>query len=865
MIFLRKRRNLFAKLTTLILLFSLLSPVSKGVAAGDVTPPKLASLSLSGTSATQGQSIRLSAEILEEESGVDVAYAYYDGPVGYSKTVYLSFNSETSKYEGSFDVSTYDGAGVWELSSIYLKDKQGNKYSIYNRETPYQGSTYEYRNLSQYNIEVYGTLIDDIAPRLGDLSLSSTRAAGGESITVSADIIEEGSGVEYAHLSFVPPNGDSEGGKPIDLIYNQETGKYEGTFYADPYDVPGIWSIGTIQLGDKLYNYYTYRNGQTPSQDDYYEVRDFSAYNIEVYGTVGDLTAPALNGFSVSKTTIMQGEQVQLSADIVDDLSGVDHVYVSYKAPVGNVYRDVELTYNAETLKYEGIFGTNPDDPAGTWPLYSVETVDKKGNFYTYYNSKEDSKGSTFEHRDLSQNNILVKALDTSAPETLLNVQGQTGTNSWYGSGVTVSLTASDNDAGIEKTLYRINGGEWQPYAEPFSLTVEGTTVVEYKSIDKAGNEEDVKASTIKIDTQKPDTKIGDVPSYPVKVDVPLSFLAQDGTSGIARTEYSVNGGNWITYQAPTYVRTEGTNTVEYRSIDMAGNVEEVKRVEFVIDKTAPATTTSTLGTGWYNSDVEVSLTATDSISGVAKSEYRLNGGSWTAYTSPVRISGQGINTLEYRSIDKVGNVEATKQVEVKVDKTAPTTTTSVKDGWYNSDTTVSLVSSDSHSGIAKIEFRLNGGAWATYTGGIVVSTEGNNTLEFRSVDVAGNTEEIKTVQVKIDKTNPLLNVTFNPSVIIGNTGKLINVKAAVDAWDALSGIASFELVSITSSQPDVVKGGKIPEPDIQGAEYGTADTDFYLRNEISGSDRIYTITYKAIDNAGNSTVTSSTILVKKK
>lgn len=856
---------MFAKLTTLILLFSLLTPVSKGMAADDVTPPKLTSLSLSGTSATQGESITFSAEMLEEESGVDVAYAYYNGPTGYSKTVYLSFNPETSKYEGSFDVSTYDGAGVWKLSSIYLKDKQGNTYSIYHRETPYQGSTYEYRNLSQYNIEVYGTLVDNTAPRLNDLSISSTRAAGGESITVSADILEEGSGVEYVQVSFVPPNGDSEGGKGIELTYNPETGKYEGTFYADPYDVPGIWSIRMIRMGDKLYNHYYYQNGQTPSQADYYEVKDFSAYNIEIYGTVGDITPPKLNGFSVSKTAIMQGEQVQLSADIFDELSGVDHVYVTYNAPVGYDYRDVELTYNAGTLKYEGMFVTSPDDPAGTWPLYSIEVIDKKGNFYRYYNSMEDSKGRTFEHRDLSQYNIIVKAPDTSAPETSLNVQGQTGTNGWYGSGVMVSLTAADNDTGIEKTLYRINGGEWQPYAEPFSLSVDGTTVVEYKSIDKAGNEEDVKTSTIKIDTQKPETKIGDIPSYPVKVDVPLSFLAQDGTSGIARTEYRVNGGNWTTYDGPTYIQTEGTNTVEYRSIDMAGNVEEVKRVEFVIDKSGPDTTTSTLGTGWYNSDVEVSLTAADSISGVEKTEYRLNGGSWTAYTSPVRISGQGINTLEYRSTDSVGNVEATKQVEVKVDKTAPTTTTSVKDGWYNSDTTVSLVGSDSHSGVAKIEYRLNGGAWATYTGSIVVSTEGNNTLEYRSVDYAGNTEEIKTVQVKIDKTNPLLNVTFNPSVIIGGTGKLINVKATVDARDALSGIASFELVSITSSQPDVVKGGKIPEPDIQGAEYGTADTDFYLRNEISGSDRIYTITYKAFDNAGNSTVTSSTIMVKKK
>ncbi|WP_316571469.1 OmpL47-type beta-barrel domain-containing protein [Neobacillus sp. YIM B06451] len=854
-----------ARVSVLLLLFSLLSPVSTGIAASDVTPPKLTSLSLSGTEATMGESITLSAELLEEESGVDIAYAHYIGPTGGSKTVYLIYNDETANYVGQFDVSTYDDAGQWKLSSVYLKDKQGNVYRIFHRETPYQGATYEYRNLSGYTIEVYGTLVDDTAPRLGDLSISSSSANGGESITLSADIIEEGSGVEYVHVSYVPPNGDSEGGKPIELTYNEETGKYEGSFYADPYDLPGIWSIGTIQMGDKLNNHYHYRNGETPYQGGYYEVKDLSAYNIEVFGTVGDTTPPQLNGFSVSQTTIIQGEQVHLSADIVDDLSGVEQVFVYYSTPLGRYdTRDLELSYNPETSRYEGVLAISESDPAGSWPLYGVEVVDQKGNFFMYYNSLENSKGQTFEHRDMSHANILVKAPDTSAPATSIDVQGQEGVDGWYSSSVIISLTAADNDAGVEKTLYRINGGEWLEYAGPFSLSADSTATVEYMSIDRAGNEESVQARTIKIDKQKPVTAIGDIPSYPVKVDVPLSFYAQDEMSGIARTEYRVNGGTWIQYTAPTYVRTEGTNTVEYRSFDRAGNAEDVKKAEFIIDKTAP-TTSSSVKDGWTNNDVEASLIAADSISGVAKTEYRLNGGSWVVYTSPVMISGQGINTLQYRSIDMAGNVEATKQVEVKVDKTAPVTTTSVKGGWYNTDATLSLVRSDSHSGVAKTEYRLNGGAWATYTGSIVVSAEGINTLEYRSVDFAGNWEDVKTVQVKIDKTKPSLNVTFNPSVIIGNTGKLVYVKANVDARDALSGIASFELVSITSSQPDVINGKKIPEPDIQGAEYGTADTDFYLRNEISGSDRVYTITYKAFDNAGNSTVIASTIMVKKK
>ena len=102
------------------------------------------------------------------------------------------------------------------------------------------------------------------------------------------------------------------------------------------------------------------------------------------------------------------------------------------------------------------------------------------------------------------------------------------------------------------------------------------------------------------------------------------------------------------------------------------------------LDLDAPATT-ATLEPGapdgdddWYVSPVTVALEADDGDGdGVASTEVKVDDGAFRAYDGPVTVGDDGEHVVAFRSTDKAGNVEETKTVAFKVDRTAPAMTCS--------------------------------------------------------------------------------------------------------------------------------------------------------------------------------------------
>ena len=75
---------------------------------------------------------------------------------------------------------------------------------------------------------------------------------------------------------------------------------------------------------------------------------------------------------------------------------------------------------------------------------------------------------------------------------------------------------------------------------------------------------------------------------------------------------------------------------------------------------------------GWYRNPL-VTLSASDQDGDLDRIEYRLTGTSaWTPYVTPFSVTGDGEHALQYRSVDKLGHIEATKTLSFKNDVTAP-------------------------------------------------------------------------------------------------------------------------------------------------------------------------------------------------
>ena len=111
-----------------------------------------------------------------------------------------------------------------------------------------------------------------------------------------------------------------------------------------------------------------------------------------------------------------------------------------------------------------------------------------------------------------------------------------------------------------------------------------------------------------------------------------------------------------------------------------------------------------------------------------------------------------------------------------------------------------------------------------------------------------------------VDNIPPMISVTVSPNSLWPANHKYNVVKATVKVSDNLDPSPTLTLISVVSNEPDNGTGDGDTANDIVIAD----DLTFQLRAERSGNGngRIYTITYQAVDWAGNSTLATATVTV---
>ena len=220
--------------------------------------------------------------------------------------------------------------------------------------------------------------------------------------------------------------------------------------------------------------------------------------------------------------------------------------------------------------------------------------------------------------------------------------------------------------------------------------------------------------------------------------------------------------------------------------------------------------------------ELVVEASVYDSRSGIYRTllAYNIDGGRWNYVDMELErryvvepVCGYGLSEEPYIgkipaqragsriiwrviAIDNAGNYavsgERVCQVVEKRDVNPPVTEAIYEDVWHKADFTITLKASDDLSGVAETYYRINDGAVkrVSVDGHPLITVEGaNNTLEYWSVDNAGNEEAHKLlVGIKLDKSRPVANAGEDRKVNVGDTV----VFDATSSTDNI-GIASYE------------------------------------------------------------------------
>ena len=439
---------------------------------------------------------------------------------------------------------------------------------------------------------------------------------------------------------------------------------------------------------------------------------------------------------------------------------------------------------------------------------------------------------------------------------------GTPGLSEWFVSDVTVNATEStDALSGIDNSIL-------SPSETLITKDTKGTTYT-LTAKDKAGNVNTISYS-VKVDKTKP--TIGTLVINGTKgengwYNNDLAFSITDGSDKTSGHKSTTSSASKITSD------TTGTKVI-LTTKDNAGNTT-TKEYTIKMDKTAPSAPTNMnfvfadwsvyTNNTWTNKNVYAASSKTnygpsgsaDSVSNVWKYQISTDNVNWVDYNYTASgiylMDAEQVHTRYFRALDYAGNASNSISRTAKVDKTAPTTPTSMNfvfgnwsqytdNTWTNQSIYAASTtsnpgpsgSSDTTSGLWKYQISTDNVNWVDYnytaSGIYLMSTDGVHTRYFRAVDNAGNVSSIISRTAKVDKTAPTVpTVTYNGGS--NSCSWKNNYNLTLNSSDSLSGVRVYQVdwTGDSASNSDVA-------------------SNFIPWNGYSSCNN----RFRAVDNAGN-------------
>lgn len=437
-------------------------------------------------------------------------------------------------------------------------------------------------------------------------------------------------------------------------------------------------------------------------------------------------------------TTDWSNDVVKIDVTASDSQSGVKRIQL----PNGNWVNGDKITYNATE---------NKD--------YVFVVEDNAGNRTT--------------------KTVKVDKLDYVLPQVDLSLDK----TQWTNGDVNILISTKDSESGVKRV--QLPNGNWITTSES-SYRVTANGVYEFTAEDYAGNTNKQSIIVSNIDKIIPTTPTI-TPTNTEWASGSNSFTlsgSTDNESGVAKYQYQINNGTWKDYTGKVSISTEGVTTVNARAVDNAGNVSKTSTKTLNVDNTTPEVSIVSDPSSWTKGNVNLTATATDALSGVAK--IQMPNGTWVeGSTASQTVTDNG--NYVFIAQDKAGNEKVAQFTVDNIDRIVPTLSLAqMITNETNQDVEIRATASDEESGIKRI--KLPNGEWVS-GGNASYFAKGNGTYTFVSEDNVGN-QTTKSITISnIDKTSPTAPKITNNQEWNKNPSIPVTITGGSDGQSGLKGI----------------------------------------------------------------------------
>ncbi|GAB4238581.1 MAG: hypothetical protein Tsb0034_14250 [Ekhidna sp.] len=434
----------------------------------------------------------------------------------------------------------------------------------------------------------------------------------------------------------------------------------------------------------------------------------------------------------------------------------VFELYADSKPPVTTLDLGGDKTNTADdvtTIKSGSITLTATDETSGVRDIYySLDGASYQAYTGSIALNEEKSYSLKYYAVDFVGNAEEIKSinlkLDKTPPISELKVEGDLH-ESVVSSRSTLVISSTDNTSGVSKTFYSIDEGKTFVYDAPITLSSlgQGEHTIEYFAVDKVDNNEEKKSFSFYVDKTAPrvideiigNTFIANGKEY-YSGRTKLKLVAMDNKSGVKEILYSVNGGEFVTYTDPFYLKDAGTLNIEVMAIDNVNN--SIRTTEFsdknnlrsYVDLSGPKLSHSISGpsfvvkdTTYINNKTKISLLGSDEDSGFKEIDYQIDAGTTQKFEEAFTIESEGFHKITFNGYDNLDN-SSSSSILCFVDNTGPEVfhrfsinsnkTKTIEDktvNVYPPHALLFLSATDRHAGLDKISYQINGGASLAY------------------------------------------------------------------------------------------------------------------------------------------------------